>query len=97
MNIVPVLPLKTDLSFMDNPKQRIAPEYGSIIDEEKTEAERLMFEEIKKMFEEKEIYRLSHLTLQDLAEEMNTNRTYLSGCINRYYGYGFRVLVSAIG
>ena len=93
LNIMLVLPLKTDLSFMDNPKQRIAPEYGSIIDEEKTEAERLMFEEIKKMFEEKEIYRLSHLTLQDLAEEMNTNRTYLSGCINKYYGYSFRVLV----
>ena len=93
LNIRLVLPLKTDLGFMDNPEQRIAPEYASVVDVEKIEAEKLMFEKIKELFEEKEVYRISHLTLQDLAEEMSTNRTYLSGCINRYYGCSFKLLV----
>jgi Response regulator containing CheY-like receiver domain and AraC-type DNA-binding domain len=96
LNIMLVLPLKTNLCFMDNPEQRIAAEYASIVDqekEEKAEAEKLMFEKIKKLFEEKEIYRIPHLTLQDLAEEISTNRTYLSNCINRHYGYSFRALV----
>jgi|GEM_PF-1441632 len=93
LNIQLVLPLKTDLGFMDNPEQRIAPEYASVVDVEKIEAENLMLEKIKELLEDKEIYRISHLTLQDLAEEMNTNRTYLSGCINRYYGYGFKTLL----
>ena len=93
LNILLVLPLKTDLGFMDHPEQRIAPEYSSMVDQEKIEAERLMSEKIKKIFEEKEIYRISHLTLQDLAEEMSTNRTYLSNCINGHYGCSFKVLV----
>ena len=93
LNIPLVLPLKTDLGFMDNPGQRIAPEYTSIVDQEKIEAERLMFEEIKNVFEKKELYRISHLTLQDLAEEMNTNRTYLSNCINSRYGCSFKLLL----
>ena len=93
INLLLVLPLKTDLGFMDNPEQRITSDYTSIIDREKVEANSLMFERIKALFEEKEIYRLPHLTLQDLVMEMDTNRTYLSGCINSYYGCNFKQLV----
>ena len=93
LNILLVLPLKTDLGFMDNPELRIASDYTAIVDQEKLEAKRLMFERIKEIFEKKEIYRIPHLSLQDLAVEMNTNRTYLSSCINSYYGCNFKQLV----
>jgi Response regulator containing CheY-like receiver domain and AraC-type DNA-binding domain len=89
-----VLPLRTDLGFMDNPEQRIASaDYFAVVDEEKMEEKRLMYEKIKELFEEKEIYRLPHLSLQDLATEMKTNRTYLSACINSYSGCNFKQLV----
>jgi len=52
-----------------------------------------MSEKIRELFEEKEIYKHPHLSLQDLAVEMYTNRTYLSNCINSYYGCSFKQLV----
>ena len=52
-----------------------------------------MFEKIKRLFEEKEIYRLPHLSLQDLVVELGTNRSYLSACINSYSGCNFKQFV----
>ena len=93
LNIMMVLPIKTDLSFMNNPEKKIASDYSAIIDEGKVEEKRVMFEKIKRLFEEKEIYRLPHLSLQDLAVELGTNRSYLSACINNYSGCNFKQFV----
>ena len=65
LNIMMVLPLRTDLGFMDNLEQRIASsDYSAVIDEEKMEEKRLMYEKIKALFEEKEICRFPHLSLR---------------------------------
>jgi Response regulator containing CheY-like receiver domain and AraC-type DNA-binding domain len=93
INLLLTLPLKTDLEFMATPKEALTLNYASIVNQEKIEAKDIMSEKIRELFEEKEIYKHPHLSLQDLAVEMYTNRTYLSNCINSYYGCSFKQLV----
>ena len=89
-----ILPLKTDLSFMDDSSERISPVYTGLIDEDKLEADRKLAAEIKVLFEEKEIFRLPHLVLQDVASELKTNRTYISTYVNNHYGCNFKQFLS---
>lgn len=49
--------------------------------------------DLQRLFNEKEIYRLSQLTLQDVADELNSNRTYVSESIKRCYGCNFTQLL----
>jgi hypothetical protein len=48
---------------------------------------------LKKLFEEKHIYRHPDLILEYIIKKCNSNRTYVSSCINRHYGCSFKQLV----
>ncbi len=79
------LPLKTDFGFMNGPSAES--------DFESEKVDQLLLEQINYLLEVTQIYKLPQLSLQDLADKLNTNRTYVSGCINRYYGCSFKQLV----
>lgn len=51
--------------------------------------EKLLFEATKKLIQDKALFKKADLTLDSLATLMNTNRTYLSSCINTYAGKNF--------
>ena len=95
LNINLVLPLKTELRFLDEKKQSAAIVHTDEIKEEaySNSPDGALIEKIITLFEKKEIYRLPHLTLQDVVVELGTDRTYASGCINRHFGCNFKQLL----
>ena len=52
-------------------------------------------ERIHTFIETKQQYRNVHLTIQDVADHLNINRTYLSAFINKEYNCDFRKLLNA--
>ena len=52
-------------------------------------------ERLHAFFETKKPYRNSNLTLQDVADYLNTNRTYLSAFINEEYDCDFRKFLTS--
>lgn len=94
LNINLILPLKTDLGFICNQEKNASDqriEFEHIASDNKTGDE--LPEKIKSIFEQKELYRLPHLKLQDVADELGTNRSYVSACINNHYGCNFSQLL----
>ena len=71
------------------PEETVAPEEDK---EEKEasieETDALMFK-IATALREQELYADPRLTIQDLASAVNSNRTYVSNCINRRTGFSF--------
>ena len=53
----------------------------------------LLRSRIKMLMEDKEIFRLSQLTLDDLVTELNSNRSYVSEAINKHCGCNFKQLL----
>ncbi|MDR2921190.1 MAG: helix-turn-helix domain-containing protein [Tannerella sp.] len=94
LNINLILPLKTDLGFIEDYQyQNITIVHTETIDAEQKSPDEELIEKIITLFEEKEIYRLPHLTLQDVVVELGTNRTYASAYINRHFGCNFKQLL----
>lgn len=52
-------------------------------------------EDIVTLFEKKQIYLRHGLKIDDIARECTSNRTYVSNCINNYYGQSFSTLVNS--
>ncbi len=50
--------------------------------------------DIVTLFEEKQIFLRQGLKIDDIARECTSNRTYVSNCINSYYGQTFSTLVN---
>lgn len=50
---------------------------------------------MEKLFEEKELFRNPNLTIWDVANAANTNRTYISYLMNNYYCKNFSTFVNA--
>ncbi|MCL1973687.1 MAG: helix-turn-helix domain-containing protein [Bacteroidetes bacterium] len=50
---------------------------------------------LEKLFIEKQIYLNKDLTIWELAEQLNTNRSYLSQIINKEYGQNFSAFVNS--
>lgn len=57
--------------------------------ENRTENEKALFLKLERMMREDEIYRMKDLTLDRLAEMLQTNRSYLSKAINEFSGMTF--------
>lgn len=60
--------------------------------EDEEERERYLFIKIEELMEKEQIYKMTDLTLDKIAEMLKTNRTYVSKVINKYaatsfYGY----------
>lgn len=92
------LPVRTDFNFAERIIKPVdpdcsAPPPGNGIEAKVQSPQNLLDIEIRKLFEEKEIYRLPQLTLQDIADELNTNRTYVTAGIKRCYGCNFSQLL----
>jgi AraC-like DNA-binding protein len=56
-------------------------------------ADAKILNQLKKLFEQKHIYRQSDLRLEDVVKKCGSNRSSVSSCINRYYGCNFKQLV----
>lgn len=54
-----------------------------------------LLEDVKVLFEQKQIYLRQGLRIDDIARECMTNRTYVSNCINEYYGQSFTSIVNS--
>lgn len=93
LNINIILPLKTDLGFLDEQQQDAAVIRTDEIKDVQDNPDEELIERIIDLFEHKKMYRLPHLTLQDVAVELGTNRTYVSACINRHFGCNFKQLL----
>ena len=93
LNISLILPVKTDLDFIADAQKRIKSAYNSIINVAKNNDDKELLEGIKRLFDEKEFFRLPQLTLDDIATELHTNRSYVSTCINTHFGCNFRQLL----
>ncbi len=78
------LPLKTQFTFNNN--QQAKNHFAG----HGEEAELFLVSQIKKLFDDEEIYKLPQLNLQDIAQKLNTNRSYISACINKYCGCNFK-------
>lgn len=57
------------------------------------ESDELMYK-ISTIMREKQLFTNPHLTIQDLAAAVGSNRTYVSNCINRCTGYSFSQYVA---
>lgn len=55
-----------------------------------------LINKLEKLLYEKEIFTNSKLTLDKLAKQLNTNRTYLSETINTHYKVSFSVLINQL-
>lgn len=93
LNINLILPLKTDLGFLDEQQQDADIVRTDEIREEQDNPDEELIKKILVLLEHKKMYRLPHLTLQDIVVELGTNRTYVSACINRYFGCNFKQLL----
>lgn len=93
LNINIILPLKTDLGFLDEQQQDAAIIRTDEVKDVQDNPDDELIERIIDLFEHKKMYRLPHLTLQDVAVELGTNRTYASACINRHFGCNFKQLL----
>ena len=60
-----------------------------------TVAEEALMERICRYMEEQEPYLNSELKVQDVADALNTNRTYVSNCIRNIRGCSFSQFVNA--
>ena len=58
-------------------------------------AERLLINKIEDAFTVQKVYRITDLSIQGLAEMVQSNRTSLSALINQYYGVPFRQLLAS--
>lgn len=54
-----------------------------------------LLEDIITLFEKKQIFLRQGLKIEDVARECMSNRTYVSNCINSYYGQTFTSLVNS--
>lgn len=93
LNINLVLPIKTDLSFLDDPEKKLPKVHIYNNEYYGKEKNGQLIKSIEDLFEHKEIYRLPNLRLQDIADKLGTNRSYVSACINSHYGCSFSQLL----
>lgn len=56
--------------------------------------DRELFAKVERLMREEEVFRMKDLTLDKLAEKLQTNRTYLSKAINTYAGMSFSSYVN---
>lgn len=77
------------------PQETVAPAEEEEPHEEATteETDELMYK-IANAMREKQLYADTRLTIQDLATAVNSNRTYVSNCINRSTGFSFSQYVT---
>ena len=62
---------------------------------EATSTQDFLTEDIITLFEKKQIFLRQGLKIDDIARECTSNRTYVSNCINNYYGQSFTSLVNS--
>lgn len=60
-----------------------------------TTTQDFLTEDIVTLFEKKQIFLRQGLRIDDIARECTSNRTYVSNCINNYYGQSFSTLVNS--
>jgi AraC-like DNA-binding protein len=79
-------------------KRRIKRLKSSAISNERPKISKLAFDKIceglSELLEQKEVYCKPNLRLDDLAEMLNTNKTYISLVINEYYSTTFYTLIN---
>ena len=93
LNIKLILPIRTDLSFMPVKGGKKGGTETRRSEVKENCEDTGLAERIADALGKKEMFRLPHLRLQDLAAELGTNRTYISDCINSYYGCSFSQLL----
>lgn len=86
LNQITILPQSNEEKNIDN-IDIIENEVGSIINNKNnTKTKAILPKELLLQVEEKKLFTDANLTLISLAEQLNTNRTYLSQAIHYYYG-----------
>lgn len=92
LNIKLQLPLNTDFSFFSQNQ----PDKISLLQDAPLSGKMdKLAQDIKDLFEKSEIYKHPQLTIEDLAKQLNTNKTYISVGINKFYGGNFNQLVNS--
>jgi AraC-like DNA-binding protein len=66
-----------------------APNDESLLEEIPIAVQKKILDKMLVQFEEKKIYLNSQLTIMDVAQLVGTNRSYISGIINRQYNQNF--------
>ena len=75
------------------PKETVAPEDPQEDKATTEETDALMYK-ISTTLREQQLFTNPHLTIQDLATAVGSNRTYVSNCINRCTGFSFSQYVA---
>ena len=91
LNINLILPIKTQFDAIESNEEFSSPLQSAT--KEKTLVDKGLMVKIRVLFEEKELFRLSEITIKDLAEELNTNENCISTCINKFFGCSFEQLL----
>ncbi len=55
-----------------------------------------LIQELETLVRDKKLYEQNHLTIERLAKKLNTNRTYLSECINLHYQINYSQWLSGV-
>lgn len=55
-----------------------------------------LFRKIESLMEEKKVYRDKEITVDKLAEELQSNRSYISAAINQYAGISFKNYINSL-
>lgn len=55
-----------------------------------------LIQQLEKVIQEKEVFQQANLTLDRLAKKLNTNRTYLSECINAHYQMNYSQWIARV-
>jgi AraC-like DNA-binding protein len=76
------------------PQETVAPMEEDAEDKATTEETDELMHKIATAMREQKLFADPKLTIQDVASAMNSNRTYISNCINRYTGLNFSQYVA---
>jgi len=76
------------------PQETVTQEEDSVVDHATTAETDELFIKITTALREQQLFTNPHLTIQDLATAVGSNRTYVSACINRRSNFSFSQLVA---
>ena len=76
------------------PQETVTQEEDSLVDHATTAETDELFIKITTALREQQLFTNPHLTIQDLASAVGSNRTYVSACINRRSNFSFSQLVA---
>ena len=76
------------------PQETVTQEEETLVDHATTAETDELFVKITTALREQQLFTNPHLTIQDLASAVGSNRTYVSACINRRSNFSFSQLVA---